>query len=386
MSDATKGQVGPGGSDSAAVTALPRRSSAPQAPTRMHLDWGIGAGALLREELAARGLSQAELAGRTGLSAKHVNQVVQGVAALSADTALLVERAIGLSAELLIAIDATHQAQRGREAARLRLAQYRQWLKTFPIKALAARGVVDTTADDITQLEQLLTFFGVADPTAFEKTYDEAALSFRRAQHLDVDVNATAVWLRLVERAADALQCGPYNRSAFAALLPHLPELTRRPAVDAFPELQARCGQVGVAVVYEPEITGARMTGALCWIGTDRPVMAVTGRHGFEDSLWFALFHEAGHLSLHPRRRNVIDLGDGDDQDGAETEANLFAERLLLRGSDPSRLQGVKTHAQVRDLAEELRVDAGIVAGLICHRRSGSAWRNYRPLRRPLVL
>jgi len=356
-------------------------------PAPVMIDWGVGAGTLLREELSARGLSQAELASRTGLSAKHVNQVVQGVVPLTTETALLIERATGISAELLISIDATHQAQRGRAAARERLTNYRDWLSGFPLKTLVSQGIIDAAADDITQLEQLLAFFGVADPKAFERMYDAGALSFRRAQHLNVDVRATAVWLRLVERAAAEISCGPYNKLAFTALLQRLPELTREPAQVAFGQLQERCAEVGVAVVYTPEIHGARVTGATRWVGTDRPVIAVTGRNGTEDGLWFAFFHEAAHVTLHPRRRSVIDLGDdGDDQDGAESEANAFAARILLRGQDATALSGVKSHAQAQALAEAIRIDAGIVAGLISHSRGGSAWRNYRSLRRKLEL
>ena len=354
-------------------------------PERVLHDWGVGAGALLREELKARGLSQAELAARTGLSAKHINQVVQGVAAMSAETALLIEAATGIPAELLIAVDAPHQARRGRAAARERLKDHRDWLAEFPVKALASRGIVDTRADDITQIEQLLAFFGVADPTSYDRLYDEAALSFRRAQHLDVDVRATAVWLRLVEREAAEIACAPFTRPLFLALLELLPELTRLPIAEAFPELQRRCATAGVAVVWVPDMKGARASGAARWVGADRPVIAVTGRGGMEDGMWFAFFHEAGHVALHPKRRSVIDLGEqGDDDDGAESEANAFATRLLLRGQDPSLLRGVKTHAQAEALAEQLRIHAGIVAGLIGFQRGGTAWRNYRPLRRAL--
>jgi len=50
-------------------------------------------GETLRETLEALPMSQADLSTRTGLSTKHINQIVQGVAVLSHDTAIALERA-----------------------------------------------------------------------------------------------------------------------------------------------------------------------------------------------------------------------------------------------------------------------------------------------------
>jgi Zn-dependent peptidase ImmA (M78 family) len=50
------------------------------------------------------------------------------------------------------------------------------------------------------------------------------------------------------------------------------------------------------------------------------------------DSVWFSLFHEIGHLLLHPRRVsfNQFDPAAGDDVDGKEKEANTCASETLI--------------------------------------------------------
>lgn len=349
-------------------------------------DYGIKVGDLLRRELGARGLSQAELAARTGLSTKHVNQVVQGVVPLSTSTALLIERALGLSAELLTAIEAGHQATTGRARAIEGLAEYAAWFRRFPLTMLRERGIVTKSKTQNEQIGQLLEFFGVANPDAFDRLYADDALSFRRAQHLSVDVSATAVWLRLAELEAARLRCDGYDRRGFAELLPHLRDLTRGHLSEAFPELQRQCAKEGVAVVHAPDIPGARVYAATRWLSASRPVIALSGRGQYEDGVWFSFFHEAGHVILHPTRRSLIHLEPegGDDGDGAESEANRFARRTLLGNEvNEERLKSVKSVADARALAADLGVHEGIVAGQAAYaQQRKQAWARLSKARR----
>lgn len=353
-------------------------------PQPLVADYGVGPGELLLAELEARGLSQAQLAARTGLSAKHINQVLHGVVPLSTGTAILLERTLGISAELLLSIEAGHRAALGRVKDRQDLAAFRSWFESFPLHVLTARGIVSARAAIEDQIGQLLAFFGVANPEAFDRLYAEEALSFRRAQHLNVDVKATALWLRLAERAASELQAAPYSRKQFTQLLIDLPRLTLRPLDDALPELQQSCAAVGVAVVRVPEVQGARAYAATRWLGPARPVIALTGRGGYEDGFWFTFFHEAGHVVEHPERRSLVHLEreEGDDGDGGETEANAFAKRMLLGDVDLAVLQNARTVDQVRALARRLGVHSGIVAGQAAYLQGKSAWRRLHPARR----
>lgn len=66
-------------------------------------------GAELRRVLEAMGMSQADLARATGLSAKHVNQVCQGTAALSYETAIKLEDVTGVPASWWNAAEAAYR-------------------------------------------------------------------------------------------------------------------------------------------------------------------------------------------------------------------------------------------------------------------------------------
>jgi HTH-type transcriptional regulator / antitoxin HigA len=55
-------------------------------------------GGTLDDVLEERGMSQAELAERTGLSKKTVNLIIKGKAPLTQESALLLEKALGIPA------------------------------------------------------------------------------------------------------------------------------------------------------------------------------------------------------------------------------------------------------------------------------------------------
>ena len=61
-------------------------------------------GELIRDELEARHLSQAKLAGQIGKSPSLLNEVINGKRAVNTELALLLEAALGIEAELFLTI------------------------------------------------------------------------------------------------------------------------------------------------------------------------------------------------------------------------------------------------------------------------------------------
>ena len=66
--------------------------------TAFQPDYTVHPGETLRVRLEEVGLSQSDLAVRSGLSAKHVNQIIKGVAPITHETALTLELVTGTPA------------------------------------------------------------------------------------------------------------------------------------------------------------------------------------------------------------------------------------------------------------------------------------------------
>lgn len=346
-------------------------------------DWAVPPGALLKAELEEQHMTQADLAARTGLSAKHVNQVVKGVVPLSPEVALLLERTLGVPSRLWNAAEADYRDHVTRSAATQSLVDHASWAKDFPLADLRQRGVLQPHSPGEPVALTLLRFFGVASPSAWQAVYAQA--SFRRAQHTKVSVENTTAWLRLAElralELAGRLRPPAYSAKALRALLPRLRRLTlQSDDAAALSEAQRLCASAGVLVVFVPTLPHTGAQGATRWLG-DVPIVAVTERYKQHDIFWFSLFHELSHVLLHPKRGSYVSRKDGDDADGLEQEANDHAADLLIPPAYIARLQAAGPDDAPR-LADELDVAVSIVAGRMA--RAHGQWSRYACYRRAL--
>lgn len=350
---------------------------------RWRPDEALPPGYLLRDELDARSITQAELALRTGLSPKHVNQVINGVVPLSAEVALVLERVLGVPSHIWNGMEASFRDAQVRHTAEDRFRGFTDWARKFPLAELVKHNRLATGDEGPVLVGKLLAFFGVADPEAFAGLWNERSAAFRRTAQHKVDFYTTATWLRLAELAAAEIALNPFDGRAFANLLPGLRGLTRLPFSEALPELQEQAAATGVAVVRIPEIPGTRACGATRWTNSAYPIIVLSGRYKTEDSVWFSFFHEAGHIICHAKKMTYIRPEDGAGDDEIETEANQFAADTLIPPGAAVRLGKLRTAPEITAFANQIGVDPGIVAGRLS-KDEVLPWSRTRKLRRSI--
>ncbi|MFO6452452.1 MULTISPECIES: HigA family addiction module antitoxin [unclassified Aeromicrobium] len=334
--------------------------------TDTRFDFAPTPGRILQRELDARSISQAQLAARTGLSTKHINLVIKGTAPLSADVAVTLEEILGTSAETWLQLEASRQAQEARSDRRKAISGFTEWAARFPRALLRERGVIDADDADTEIAAKLLTFFSVASPNAYAKTWLEPQASYKRSQFHTIDPDLTAVWLRLSELQAlpIAAKAPDYDAQKLRSVAAELPKLTTFEVGEAFRRAQGALLDAGVVLVFVPEIHSTRISGVSRWVnGT--PMIAVTSRYKSLDGLWFTMLHEVAHVLLHPKRSTFVDLGSlaNDDDDSQETAANAFAQGCLVPEKYQSQLMSAKSPEGIRSLARTLGVSPSLVAG-----------------------
>lgn len=339
-------------------------------------EFAVAPGETLLERIEQLGISQSELAERTGRPKKTINEIINGKAAITPETALQLEQVVGPSASFWTSLEQNYRAALARIAEHERLKAQVSWLELLPVKELAKKGWIPDVRDPIAQVRAMLSFFGVASVDAWSAIWSNwrEAAAFRHSVKFDSDFGTAAAWLRKGEIEARSIVCGPYSATAFREALFDIRRMSRLPVEEFCRKLVERCAAVGVAVCFVPELPRLRVHGVARWLTAQKALIQLTLRGKKDDHLWFTFFHEAGHLLHHGKREVFVEetkkSSEQQPTDHAarqreEDEANRFAQDMLIPPDEYKafRSAAVFDFESVSAFAERIGIAPGIVVG-----------------------
>lgn len=291
-------------------------------------DYAVPPGETLQETLQTMGMSQAELAQRTGLSAKHINRIVKGIEPISPETAISLEKVLGIPASLWNGLEKNYREQLARIGELQELKPKANWLKQFPVRSMIQMKWIKEADSDAEQVKLMLEYFGVAGPDQWKNMWMSPDAVFKSSTAFKSEPGAVSAWLRQGEIQAQKMDCGVYDRDRFIAVQGELRKLTSKTEPEEFVgKLREICGRCGVVVLFIPELPKTCVFGATRWVN-GRPVIQLSLRHKTNDLLWFTFFHECGHITLHGKKE--VFLEEKGMKDGKEEEANRYARNILI--------------------------------------------------------
>lgn len=340
-------------------------SMAVQADHDWSPDWAIHPGEYVAEHLEARELSQAAFARLARLTPKLVSTIINGRNPITADTAIRLERVLGVKAYIWTGLQAKWDLHQAREAERGRIAA--DWLARFPVKEMKAHRLLPDTTDEGCLVNALLSLFGVGAPDAYDQKLGTLAVCHRQSRAHQTSRDHVFTWLMIGEARARAMDLPAFDPARFLQGVAEIRGLTRQRPETFGERMISLCAAAGVALVFAKPFSKTCLFGSARWIEGDRAVIQMSLRMKTNDHFWWTFFHEAGHVVLHRGRTFADDqAGQGD---GVEAEADAWAEEHLF-GRD--RLAGLIAHpprsrAAVLDVAKRLDLHPGIVVGALQH-------------------
>lgn len=337
--------------------------------TENFTDYAVATGEFIQEWLDDHHMTPAELARRTGFSRKHISMVLAG-APVSDKFAQSLELVTHVPASRWLALEGQYRADLARLGLEERLvADYPNLLETFApsLKALRRLDVIKGDRRKPGHLMvQLMAFFQVGSPEALVSRNLMPQAAFLKSDTIDSVTASLATWLRLAQiRALEDPPKIPFNPAALRSTLPELRSLSRTLTENSTAFIE-RLALAGVRIVLLEEIKGCRAYGATFW-DEYGPVIVLSARGKQDGVLWFTLFHEIGHVLLHPN----LSFIEGSDEDlgtpAQEQEANDFAAEWLIPKDKMSELAKLRSKAEVCAFAESNEVSPGVVMHRLHH-------------------
>lgn len=341
------------------------------------LKYPIHPGETLSETLEALGMSQKELAERTGLVPKTINEIINGKSSITPESAIKLSIVFGTSVEFWnnlqrnydenVAVLAEQKKLKNEMGVFSKFTCYKELEKWSYIKKVDTKNLEG-------KIQNLLEFLGISSLHLISDVYKVA---FRKVQHDSKQLNQEnlVAWLRAGEIDAKNITTAKFKKEELLKSLDFLRSLTKIEDPKKMQKaLVDKCASFGVAIVFVPYFTNTYVCGATRWLNADIALMQLSLRGGTADGFWFTFFHELGHILLHGKKDEFIhyynNIASEDElKKVKEEEADKFAQDVLIPENEFQNLMSQKplNEEKVRKFAEKIGIHSGIVAGRVAY-------------------
>lgn len=327
-------------------------------------DWCSPPGDTIKDALAYRRLCSDGLGAALGLSTSSIVRLLSGDLAIDAGLADGLATALGGSRQFWLQREAHYRDRVDRSTAPGDAVDFATFRASLPVEDMRSFGWLRDFGGE-TEDDAIKAFFEDA-PGAWMQSGPVRAeqVRFRTSFAHKTNPAAVAAWLRQGVRAARRIQCAPWDPEKLRAAIPAIRALVRikKPA-NFFPKLVEIGRACGVAIVFVRTPAGCRASGATHFESDDKAIIQLSFRYRADDHFWFTVFHEVGHLLLHPASPLFVEGQDYETTE-EESEANRFASEILLPDEFEAELRLLRRdfRAYAR-LAKRIGVSPGVLVG-----------------------
>ncbi len=291
----------------------------------------IHPGETLDEVITDRGMTQRELAVRTGVTEKHVSTVIHGQKNISASFARMLEYALGIEAAFWMNLQANYDRE---------LLEYEDMNEITEEEIEILKRLKDVTTlwtswnwlekglDSIDLVLSYRKIFGISNLLDTPKISYDAAYRIQD-KNTHVDPYVLYAWQTMCERLTKDMSIS--ENADVKKLRDRIPDIKSVMFAESSriqDELEGIFSECGIAFKVVPYFTGAPVQGFIKNSTNGTLILCMTLRQKFADIFWFTLFHEIAHILNGDTKRAFMDLNSmsGD----AEAKADKLASELLI--------------------------------------------------------
>jgi addiction module HigA family antidote len=341
-------------------------------------NYAVAPGEYLEEWIDEQGLSQQRVADQLGCSRKQVNEIINGHAPVTNDTAIRLERVVGIPADSWLRYEAAYRADLARIADQENLAAHLDEIDPNAVAYLRSLGVTKATRRTPGALvSDFLAFHRCGTWEAYVHLHETAssgdyALAALKESGADIDATVLTTWLRAAE-LAEPFERGRryvYNSDRLRDALPRLRSRAAAPDNTMLRDIATILAGVGVVFMVVEPPKNFPLHGMTRWIDKRVPVIQQTGRWGKDGFVIWALFHELGHVLNDPRGEMHLEYSTEKKRKGdAEKAANKFAMAVLFGEAGITPFAGLKRDHEIATVARKLGIAPGVAVHQMHRRR-----------------
>jgi HTH-type transcriptional regulator/antitoxin HigA len=326
----------------------------------------------IRDALASRGWTQADLARILGRPLPTVNEVIQGKRAIMPEMAVALGVAFGEAPEVWMHLEADYRLSLVKDSDARQVRSRARLYEIAPVKEIQKRGWIKQT-EDVAELEkELKRFFHVDDlESAFAVEAD-----FRKSTPYAELTSAQRAWCARALQMGRSLQVSKFREEALADCERELRKLAAySQETKKVPKVLA---SYGIRFVVIEPLQGSKIDGAAMWLDADSPVIAISMRYDRIDNFWFTVGHELSHIKHRDAASVDANLAPEDGSESTakppvEQRADAEAATLLVPAetlnSFIKRVGPIYSKERISQFANRVKIHPGIIVGQLQRRK-----------------
>lgn len=331
----------------------------------LSLDLIIHPGETIKEVLLDRNISQEELAIRTGFSAKHVSEVINGKKNISSKFANSLEYALNIPTSFWINLQGLYDDEII-ELEKINNIKEEEFAILNDLrditKYLEQEKIIDNNQNKSLVVLNMRRFLNLNDLTAIPNLPFQQ-VAFRGSKKNMVNVYVLYAWQKICEYYTSKMVISSFfDKDKLKTKYNEIKDTMFLEPNEMILKLKKIFSECGIAFEVVRNFKGAPVQGFI-QKRNDKISLCMTIRQSFSDIFWFSLFHEIGHLVNEEFNNYFIDYNFIDGE--IETKADKFAENVLI---DDDKYQMFKegdidNYQNIKKFAKSQNVLPGIVIG-----------------------
>lgn len=258
----------------------------------------IHPGETLKDILVDRGMTQAELAKRTGVSGKHISNVVNGLSPITANFAKKLEYVFDVEAEFWTNLQTIYdnELQDYEEKIGIQEEEF-SIIKTLKdvIKYLEENNLIKKGLDKVYKVIEIRKFLNVSNLTAIPSLTVSGA--FRGSENCSYDPYVLFAWQKICEVKTNLINVeDELNIEKLESAIPYIKSLMFLEPNKMHEELIKIFSECGIAFEIIKHFKGAPVQGYITKNSNETLSLCMTIRNSYADIFWFSLFHEISHI------------------------------------------------------------------------------------------
>lgn len=328
-------------------------------------EYAIAPGETIMELLEVNCMSQLDLADKTGINKKTINEIIKGKAPITTATALKLEYVFDIPASFWNNLESGYREALERKKDMESIKNDEKYLENIPYSEMAKRNWdgIKKTRDSFEKVINLRKFFAVAS-LSFD-TDLKRKLAFRKSKNENFSFESLYCWLRYGEIKTNKKEISKFDIELLKENTKKIRQLANKPFLEQYDKIQELLAECGVSLVFEPHLPHTYVNGVSYKVNCNKAIIMISDRGKKDDILWFTLFHEIAHLIKHSKKEVFVDL-ENDEKNEIENEADEFARNILIPDDtyhDFITLNETYTEKIIKQFSKENNISPGILVG-----------------------